>query len=53
MDFKTEFLAVLKLNKLDKFGEYADKFETLCGILLDYNTRVNLTAIRDVSGVIL
>lgn len=33
------------------YGEYKERFSSLCDILLEYNNKVNLTAIREEKGV--
>ncbi len=55
MEFKEIFAKILETNSLSDYNtpEFADKFEKFCEILLEYNKKVNLTAIKSVDGTVL
>ncbi len=48
---QTQFDALLAEAGLAEYGGLYPQFSRYCGLLLDWNTRVNLTAIRDEEGV--
>ncbi len=54
-EFYTLYDKIFKKNGLDRFikDELRTKFADLTEFLLEYNSHTNLTAIRDISGIIL
>ena len=53
MSFKEIYLDIMQKNFPDgRYDEYADKFEILYNELVDYNEKVNLTAVTDPKGAV-
>lgn len=51
MSFKEVYLDIMQKNFPDgRYNEFADKFEVLYNELVDYNKKVNLTAVTDEAG---
>ena len=54
-DFSKKFTEIFTVCGLERFadGETAEKFEKLTELLLEANGKMNLTAIKDVDGIVL
>ncbi len=53
MSFKDIYLDIMQKNFPDgRYDEYSDKFEILYNELVDYNGKVNLTAVTDPEGAV-